>query len=166
MMEAKKEKLNEAFEANRELVHANSELRLEKYVDIADSFRKDNKSKRKSRSSISDERIKLLTNQLATSQANEKVLKKQLEGALAIVKAVEQKKRVAMAVKLVAAETKLEDAIKKVETLTKENEILKIKNQQLTKIQCLNLKNPLTSSASLRSLAERNTLDTVKKNTT
>ena len=93
MMEAKKEKLDEAFEANRELAHANSELRLEKYVDMADSFRKNNKSKRKSRSSISDERIKLLTNQLITSQANEKVLQKQLEGALAVVKAVEQKKK-------------------------------------------------------------------------
>ena len=86
MMEAKKEKLDEAFETNRELVHANSELRLERYVDFADSFGKNNKSNRKSRSSVSDEKIKLLTSQLATSQANEKDLKRQLEGALAIIK--------------------------------------------------------------------------------
>ena len=167
MMEAKKEKLDEAFETNRELVHANSELRLERYVDFADSFGKNNKSKRKSRSSVSDEKIKLLTSQLAASQANEKDLKRQLEGALALLKkAVEQKKIESMAVELVAVETKLKDTTKRVETLTKENEILRVKNKQLTEMQCLNLKNPLTSSTSLRSLAERSVLNTVKKKTT
>ena len=71
-----------------------------------------------------------------------------------------------MAIELVAAENKLKDATKKVETLTKENGILKVKNTQLTEIQCLDLKNLLTSSASLKSLAEKNTMNTVKKNTT
>ena len=126
MMKVKKEQLSEAFVANQELAHANSELQLEKYVNIAHSFGEDNKTKRKSRSSASDDKIKLLANQLATSQANEKLLQKQLETGLAVVDAVEHKKRVTMAEELVDAENQLKDANKKVETLTKENEILKV----------------------------------------
>ena len=166
VLETKKEVLDEAFETNKTLAHANSELRLEKYVNYADSFGKNKRSNRKSRSSLSDEKIRSLTGQLATSQANEKDLKRQLEGALALLKkSAEQGKIKSITVELVTVETKLKEATKRVETLTKENEILKAKNKKLTEMRCLNLKDPLTSSTSLRSLAENSVLNEVKKTT-
>ena len=166
MIKTKKEVLDEAYETNKTLAHANTELRLEKYVNYADSVGKNNKSNRKSRSSVSNEKIKSLTSQLATSQANEKDLKKQLEGALALLKkAVEQKKVESITVELVTVETKLKEATKRVETLAKENKILRVKNKQLTEMRCLNLKNPLTSSTSLRSLTENSVLNAVKNTT-
>ena len=114
MMRIKKEQLSEAFVANQELAYANSKFQLEKYVNIAHSFGEDNKTKRKSRSSANDDKIKLLANQLATSQANEKLLQKQLEDAKAVVDAVEHKKRVTMAQELVAMKSQLKDANNKV----------------------------------------------------
>ena len=120
MIKTKKEVLDEAYETNKTLAHANTELRLEKYVNYADSVGKNNKSNRKSRSSVSNKKIKSLTIQLETSKANEKSLRKQLEGAIVLLKkAAEQKKVESITVELVTVETKLKEATKRAETLAK-----------------------------------------------